>query len=221
MINYGFDQYKCRDYQTKMQLTIPNQLTILRIFLTPVFVWFILKEELLYTHIATIIFFFASFTDWYDGYFARRYNLVSRWGQFMDPLADKILVSAALFVFAHQNYAKWWMVILVVFRDFLITFLRSFALSIGKPIITSTFAKWKTFTQMGFIFSLMIYVNFPQLPEVRLNIVNNPWGQWTTITFSVVVLLTILSGVHYITVNLTHIIELWRRVIALLSFKKR
>ena len=142
-----------------MELNIPNQLTILRILLTPVFVLLFVNESPDLKLYATIIFLIASFTDWYDGYIARRFNMVSRWGQYMDPLADKILVSSALFVFAYTDYVYWWMIIIIVFRDVVITFLRSFALSIGRPIITSNLAKWKTFTQMGFIFAILLYIN--------------------------------------------------------------
>jgi len=162
--------------------------------------------------IATGIFFVASLTDWYDGYFARRYQLTSRWGQFMDPLADKILISSALVIFAYLNLLYWWMVIVVVVRDFLITFLRSFALYIGKPIITSQIAKWKTFLQMGFVFILIIYLNIPSLTRPELSASDQPYLLWTTISFSLVVILTVLSGIHYLIMNRSHWMELLRRL---------
>ena len=118
-------------------ITIPNQLTIIRMILTPVFVYLFIIDDPVYKLAASIVFFVAAFTDWYDGYFARRFQSITRWGQFMDPLADKILVSSALFVFAYLEYVFWWMIIIIISRDALITFLRSFALRIGKPIITS------------------------------------------------------------------------------------
>ncbi|MGD9489537.1 MAG: CDP-diacylglycerol--glycerol-3-phosphate 3-phosphatidyltransferase [Calditrichaceae bacterium] len=194
-----------------MKLTIPNQLTIIRIILTPVFLYFIIQPDQSLILLASLIFMFAALTDWYDGYIARRLNLTSRWGQFMDPFADKILVSTALGAFAYLNYIYWWMVIVIVFRDFLITFLRSYALYRGKAIITSNFAKWKTFFQMVFIIALMIYINFPQLPDIHLNQTVNPFLLWTTLSLSFVVLLTAISGIHYLIVNRSHTIELWRR----------
>lgn len=198
-----------------MKFTIPNQLTLIRIILAPVFIILFLQPDNSSRMIASIVFVLASFTDWYDGYFARRYNLTSRWGQFMDPLADKVLVSSALVVFAYQEYLYWWMVLIVIFRDFSITFLRSFAIYIGKPIITRGFAKWKTFLQMGFIFSLIIYLNIPGVSEIRLSHVENPWYLWTTITFFILVLFTVYSGLDYIIVNSSHVIELFKR-----SFRK-
>jgi len=194
-----------------MKLTIPNQLTIFRIIMTPIFIYAFTLPDKLSRLIATFVFMFAALTDWYDGYIARRFSMTSRFGQFMDPLADKILVSGALAVFAYMHYAFIWMVIVIIGRDFLITFLRIYALYHGKAIITSNFAKWKTFLQMAFILALLIYVNIPGLPEVRLNRVDHPWCQWTTITLTVVVILTVFSGVHYLIVNRSHLIELIKR----------
>lgn len=200
-----------------MKLTVPNQLTIIRIILTPVFIFYMLKNDQSSLLIASIVFFVASLTDWYDGYIARRFHQTSRWGQFMDPLADKILVSSALAVFAWLDYIYWWMVILVIIRDLLITLLRSFAIYIGKPIITSVLAKWKTFLQMGFVFALIIYLNIPGLPELKLSLQEQPYFIWTTISFSVVVILTTLSGIIYLIVNRSHWIELFRRAFDLVS----
>lgn len=195
-----------------MKFNIPNQLTIFRIILTPVFVVLFIETDPSYQLMASIVFFIAAFTDWYDGYYARRFQSVTRWGQFMDPLADKILVSSALLVFAFMHYIYWWMVIIIITRDAIITYLRSFALHIGKPIITSNVAKWKTFIQMGFVLGFLIYINIPGLPSVHLSDVKNPWLLWTTITLLVVVCLTLYSGTHYLIVNRSHLFELVRRI---------
>ena len=195
-----------------MELNIPNQLTILRILLTPVFILLFIHEAPDLKLYAAIVFLIASFTDWYDGYIARRFKMVSRWGQYMDPLADKILVSSALIVFAYMDYIYWWMVIVIVVRDAVITFLRSFALSIGRPIITSNLAKWKTFSQMGFVFAILLYVNIPGLPDIRLSHNAHPWQLWTTITLFIVTLITALSGILYFISNWSHLIELWHRI---------
>ena len=200
-----------------MKMTIPNVLTLSRIFLTPVFYFLIVQPDSNLKIAASIVFLVASITDWYDGYIARRFNMTSRWGQFMDPLADKLLVSTALAVFAYLNYIYWWMVLIVIIRDFTITFLRSFAEYIGRPIITSSLAKWKTAFQMTFVFALLLYMNIPVFPEVRLNLVQMPWLQWTTILFSLVVLLTAISGIHYLIVNRAHLSELLRRLFRRIS----
>lgn len=194
-----------------MKINIPNQLTFFRIILTPIFIFIIIENTARSRFLATLLFFLAALTDWYDGYIARRLSQTSRLGQFMDPLADKILVSGALATFAYMNYAYTWMVVVIVGRDFLITFLRSYALYHGKSIITSTFAKWKTFLQMAFLVILLIYINIPGLPDLRLDSAENPWLLWTTLTLSVVVILTVLSGIHYLVVNRAHVIELTKR----------
>ena len=200
-----------------MVFNIPNQLTIIRIILTPVFVYLFIQESEGYKLAGSIIFIVAAFTDWYDGYFARRFQSVSRWGQFMDPLADKILVSSAFLVFSYTNYIFWWMTILIIFRDALITSLRSFAMAIGKPIITSVFAKWKTFLQMAFVFALLIYLNIPGLPDVRLDKTGTPWLLWTTLCLSAVLFLNLFSGIQYLIVNRSHLQELGRRIMKLFT----
>ncbi len=195
-----------------MKFTIPNQLTIIRIVLTPVFIVLMLQPDPSHRFWALIVYVFASLTDWYDGYIARRFNWTSRWGQFMDPLADKLLVSSALVMFAYLGYIYWWMVWTILIRDFIITGLRIFALYIGKSIITSIIAKWKTFLQMIFTFVLLLYMNIPGLPQIKLIAVDRPWLQWTTIGLALVVILTLISGIHYLIVNRSHVAELFRRL---------
>ena len=196
-------------------ITYPNLLSLLRIFLTPFFLFFFLKDDYVSKIIGTVIFFLASFTDWYDGYLARKYKKTTRFGQFLDPLAHKILVSSALVLFAVQNYIYIWMIVIIVGRDILITVLRIYALYKGKSIITSTFAKWKTFFQMGFVFALLIYLSIPGLADITLKYNIDDWKEWTTITISVVVMLTIASGVHYLIYNRSHVIEIFKRFIRL------
>jgi CDP-diacylglycerol--glycerol-3-phosphate 3-phosphatidyltransferase len=194
-----------------MKLTIPNQLTILRILLTPVFVYLFVKDPLIDKISGTIVFFLAAATDWYDGYIARKLNIISRWGQFMDPLADKILVSAALIVFAYLGYVYWWMVIVIVGRDFVITFLRMYALKNGKSVVTSNLAKWKTFLQMSAVFVLLIYLNFPQTEIHRLANYPPPYRHWISILYGIVTLITIISGMQYLVENRYHLLELYKR----------
>ncbi len=194
-------------------MTLPNQLTILRIILTPVFFYLFIQQSTICKIVASLIFLLASLTDWYDGYIARRFDMTTSFGQFMDPLADKLLVSTALMLFAYLGYVYWWMVILVVIRDFTVTFLRIFAVSVGQHIVTSSFAKWKTGIQMTFIFVLLLYLNLPFLPDIHLNIVSDPWIQWTTLTMLVVVFLTVISGIQYLLRNRSLFKEISRRVL--------
>ena len=190
-----------------MKLTVPNQLTILRILLTPVFLYFFLQPDPVEQIAGTIIFFLASATDWYDGYAARRLNIITRWGQFMDPLADKILISAALIVFAYLGYLYWWMVWTIVIRDFLITFLRMYALHYGKSIVTSQTAKWKTTLQMTAVFLLLVWSNF----HIELESYPPPYLHWISLMFLGVTLITVYTGIQYLLENRAHVFEIWRR----------
>ena len=195
-----------------MSFAIPNTLTISRILLTPFFAYYFMQEIPEDKLVATIIFFIAAFTDWLDGYLARKLGYSTRVGQFLDPVADKILVSTALAVLAYTNYIYLWMVLIIIIRDVLLTALRIYAMQHGKVIITSSFAKWKTFFQMGYLFVILIYLNFPGLPDIKLLYSVKDYLMWSTISAAFVTLLTIASGIHYIYYNRSHIIEIFRRL---------
>jgi len=194
-----------------MRLTIPNQLTILRIFLTPVFIFLFVQNSMQDKLYGTITFFIAAATDWYDGYVARKLNVITRWGQFMDPLADKILISSALCIFAFLGYLYWWMVLIIVIRDFVITFVRLYALKHGKLIVTSVFAKWKTFIQMTGVLLLLIYLNLPSCDLYRLESLPPPYNHWVSILFLIVTIITGFTGIQYLIENRSHLSELLRR----------
>ncbi|MCB0283219.1 MAG: CDP-diacylglycerol--glycerol-3-phosphate 3-phosphatidyltransferase [Calditrichaeota bacterium] len=195
-----------------MLSNIPNILTIIRILLTPVFAYFFISTASNSSIYAALFFFMAAATDWYDGYLARRINHTTRLGQFLDPIADKVLVLTAMAMFAIKNYVYWWMIIIIIIRDVLITSLRLYALQHGKSIITSSFAKWKTFIQMGFIFAVIIYINIPGAPDIHLSYTRSDWVLWTTISAIIVVLLTFASGIHYLYFNRSHLIEIFKRL---------
>jgi CDP-diacylglycerol--glycerol-3-phosphate 3-phosphatidyltransferase len=161
--------------------------------------------------IGTIIFSLAAATDWYDGYIARKLNIVSRWGQFMDPLADKILISAALVAFAYLGYVYWWMVILIVARDFIVTFLRMYALHRGKSIVTSYPAKVKTFVQMVVVFILLIYLSIPNAGIYYLDNYPPDYSYWISILMLIVTTLTVFSGLQYLIENRSHVTEIIKR----------
>jgi len=194
-----------------MKLTVPNQLTILRIILTPLFLYFFIQDSIGDKLTGAIIFSLAAATDWYDGYIARKLNIVSRWGQFMDPLADKILISSALIAYAHLGYVYWWMVIIIVIRDFLITFLRLYALKRGKSIVTSNLAKWKTFIQMVAVFILLIYLNFPNADIYNLEKYPPGYSHWISIVYLLVTAITVISGIQYLIENRSHVVEIIKR----------
>ena len=140
----------------KLAFSPPNQLTFLRILLTPVFVAFLFSANPVLRQLSPFVFFIAMLTDWYDGWVARRWGYVTRWGTFLDPLADKIVTSAALIAFIYLNLVPTWTVWVIVVRDIAITFLRSFAELKGKPFDTSRMAKTKTFLQFALIYYVLL-----------------------------------------------------------------
>ncbi len=137
-------------------MTLPNQLTILRIILTPIFLSLFLSKNPLLIQISLIVFFVAALTDWYDGWLARKFNYITEWGKFWDPLADKILTSTAFLGFVFVGLIELWMVLLIIFRDLFVTLLRIYAENRGYNFVTSYYAKWKTVLQMVFLYYLLL-----------------------------------------------------------------
>lgn len=140
-------------------MNLPNKLTIARIVLSPFFMIFFLIDNLYTRYLALLIFSAASLTDLYDGYLARKTGVITSFGKFMDPLADKILTSTALISFASLGVIQTWMVLTIIGRDFIITGLRSAAAYRGLIIMPTRVAKWKTASQMVVIVLILLYIN--------------------------------------------------------------
>jgi len=137
-------------------MVLPNQLTVLRIILSPVFLFLFLSNDQTLMQISIVVFIIAALTDWYDGWLARKFNYITDWGKFWDPLADKILTAFAFFGLVLVGIVDLWMVIIILLRDFLVTLLRAFADHKGISFSTSKYAKWKTFIQMIFLYYLLL-----------------------------------------------------------------
>jgi CDP-diacylglycerol--glycerol-3-phosphate 3-phosphatidyltransferase len=137
-------------------MILPNQLTVLRIILTPIFFVLFISGSPVLIQISLVIFIIAALTDWYDGWLARKFNYITSWGKFMDPLADKVLTSAAFLAFVLIKTIPFWMVLIIIIRDFLTTGLRAYADYKGHSFLTSRYAKWKTFIQMAFLYYLLL-----------------------------------------------------------------
>ncbi|MER3524228.1 MAG: CDP-diacylglycerol--glycerol-3-phosphate 3-phosphatidyltransferase [Ignavibacteria bacterium] len=148
-------------------MNLPNQLTLLRVALAPVFVLLILSESTLAKQLSLIVFIIAALTDWYDGWAARKFGHISRWGKFLDPLADKILTSVAFLVYTSLGLIAAWMAWVVIVRDFLITALRSYAEYKDQPIVTSKGAQAKTFGQFVVIYYVLILYVTRHVPAIE------------------------------------------------------
>ena len=141
-------------------MNLPNKLTLLRICLIPVFVILMLSQVSNFFLISCIIFIIASITDFLDGKIARKYNLVTDFGKFMDPLADKLLVLSALICMIEYDLVAGWMVIIIVARELTVSILRAIAADNGKVIAASGGGKIKTTSQMIAIILLLIGANY-------------------------------------------------------------
>jgi CDP-diacylglycerol--glycerol-3-phosphate 3-phosphatidyltransferase len=191
-------------------MTLPNQLTVLRIILTPIFLYLFLSNDPLLIQISLAVFLVAALTDWYDGWLARKFNYITDWGKFWDPLADKILTSTAFLGFVFVGLVELWMVILIIFRDLIVTLLRIYAESRGYNFVTSYYAKWKTVLQMVFLYYLLLLyggLNTIELytgNEQLFNLLSNKdliYGVMLVIT-----IITVHSGITYV-LNNKHLIK--------------
>jgi len=178
---------------------VPNLLTSSRILLVPVFLYFLFSE---FSHgklLALIFFVTAAITDAYDGKIARKHNIVTNFGIFFDPLADKILVLSAFYAFMFfpvlSTTVKLWMIILISFRDILVTFMRTIMQYKGITMITSKLGKIKTILQLITIHLILIFLILKSYSvEMPSNVLYN---QSLYFLMVITTLITFYTGVHY------------------------
>ena len=171
-------------------MNLPNKLTTLRVIMIPFFVFFLLwqnGENHTFRMIELALFIISSMTDLLDGKIARKYNLVTNFGKFMDPLADKLLVCSALICLIELNALPAWMVIIIISREFIISGFRLIASDNGVVIAASYWGKFKTTFQMVSV--VLLILDIPALAFV------------TTICVWIALVLTIVSLVDYIYKN--------------------
>ena len=172
--------------------TLPNKLTVLRMILVPFFVAALLiqnGEIFALRMTALVLFLIASLTDLLDGKIARKYNLVTNFGKFMDPLADKLLVCSALICLVQLGQLPAWIVIIIISREFIISGFRLVAADQGIVIAASMWGKSKTVSQMISIVLLIINIKTP------------PLGVLTAISIPVMTILTVVSLLDYLMKN--------------------
>ena len=171
---------------------LPMQITMGRIWLTIPIMAALYFNTPLWNLPAVVLFLIASISDYYDGYFARKYNAVSNMGKFMDPVADKILVTSILTILILPGKVDPYLVNLLTARDTLIGAIRSVAAADGLIIAARASGKWKTALQMGAIPAVMLGGSLPFLPDQGLWI-----GQAGSVLLWISVLLSIWSGIQY------------------------
>ena len=170
-------------------MNLPNRLTILRTLMIPVFLFFLLTDYAgnCSKWIAVIVFILASLTDFLDGHIARKYNLVTNFGKFMDPLADKLLVCSALICLVDMNRIASWMVIVIIAREFIISGFRLIASDNGVVIAASYWGKFKTTFQM-----IMICLLIADIAAISIVTLIVTW---------IAVILTVVSLIDYLVKN--------------------
>lgn len=150
-------------------MNLPNKLTIIRVLMIPFFVFFMLTEYLgeASKWAALVVFAAASLTDLLDGKIARKYNLITNFGKFMDPLADKLLVCSALICFVELHVLPSWMVIIIISREFIISGFRLIAADNGIVIAAGYWGKLKTVFQMVMIILLIADLPFAVMEAIE------------------------------------------------------
>lgn len=166
-------------------INLPNGLTLFRIFLVPILVVVLLTKFTGREYVGLAIFLIAAITDFFDGYLARKYNQVTRLGMLLDPIADKLLVSAALISLVELHLAPAWMIVIIVGREFAVSGLRSIATQHGVTIPASPLGKGKMVSQVVAISLLILGWELGQFMFVA------------TVALWVVVVLAIVSGIDY------------------------
>lgn len=186
-------------------MTLANKLTISRIILTPIFMFFLFTKGVWGKSLALAIFCLASVTDLLDGYIAKRDNQVTDFGKLMDPIADKILILAAFLAFVEMELVPAWMVVIIIFREAAITGLRVFALTKGKVIPADEGGRHKTASQVFSVFAVLLFLIFREAGIKVFQFWNAEteavYRNSVFILMLVTVTLTLISGVSYLVKN--------------------
>lgn len=182
-------------------MNLPNRLTVSRIILTFAFIYFISQKGLAPTVVAALVFVLASLTDYYDGYLAKKHNLITDFGKLMDPIADKFLMLAAFLAFVRMQIVADWMVVVILGREIIVTGLRLFAITKGKVLAAEKAGKHKTVSQIVAVFSILGFIIFKEaltaLDQWSLNI-ETWWRCSIDVLMLITVSLTLISGISYL-----------------------
>lgn len=181
-----------------MHLNVPNALTILRIFLVPLLVVLLLTRMPAREFVALGVFLFAALTDWLDGYWARKFKKVTTLGRLLDPIADKLLVSAALISLVDLQEADAWAVCIIIGREFAVSGLRSIAAAHGI-IISAT--KWGKFKMVAQVVAISLMILGARLDDIGL------WRKTGKAALYVMTAIAFASGVDYFRKYLRPILE--------------
>ena len=187
-------------------MNLPNKLTIARVIMVPFFVLFLMNITIPHHIVIALgIFALASFTDHLDGSIARKRNLITNFGKFLDPLADKILVISALACFVALGWTNVWFLIVIIAREFMVSAVRLIAADSGKVVAANVWGKVKTISQMVAILVILILQYIQELMD--LHVMPGFYGSQTVFYIigecfvGICVFFTIISGIIYLKDN--------------------
>lgn len=186
-----------------MLITLPNLLTMSRVGVIPLLVGAFFLDKPLANWLTCALFSAAALTDFLDGYLARSWDQVTRFGRFLDPVADKIMVASVLFMMVAFGWIDGWLILaalVILIREILVSGLREFLAEINVGMPVSRLAKWKTALQMIAIAFLLLETSVPLPLPVTLPEIGG-WGLW------IAAALTILTGYDYLRAGITHLID--------------
>ncbi len=183
-------------------MNLPNKLTLLRIIIAPFFMYFFILDSFYWRLVALGLFMVAALTDFIDGHYARKYGIITGFGRFMDPLADKILVSSALISFIALDYVSPLPVMIIIGREFLITGLRLLVAYSGVVIPPSWWAKVKTFLQISLVGIVLVYINLIKTLEhvgsPALSFFEIDYRFYFNLLLWVTAAITVATGIDYV-----------------------
>lgn len=186
-------------------MNLPNKLTILRMFLTFVFMGFLFSRGVVFKALALVTFLIAAGTDFLDGYIAKKYNMISVFGKIMDPVADKVLTIAAFLAFVEMKLVPAWMVVIIIMRELVITSLRFWALKNDDVLPAGMGGKQKTVSQMFSIVAILVFIVFREAGVSVFNFWNSSFEYWYLqgifFLMLITVALTLISGISYLVGN--------------------
>lgn len=186
-------------------MTLPDKLTVSRIFLTFIFMFFLFSGGVISKALALFTFLLASFTDFLDGFLAKGMNISTDFGKLMDPIADKILVIAAFLAFVEMKLVPAWMVVIIILREITITALRFFALAKGRVIAADAGGKQKMVSQFVAIVAVLLFLIFREAGIRAFDFWNAGFERAYKDVIFILMLITaaftLISGVSYLVKN--------------------
>ena len=179
------------------KLNLPNKLTLIRMFLAPIYLALMLIEFPYHYIVALAVFSVASLTDMLDGKIARKNNLITVFGKLLDPLADKMLTTAALLAFMREGWCSIWIVMIVLTREFAVAGVRLIATAQGIVIPANYWGKAKTVSQMVFTIVIMLLAELDATFDIFANAGCFTLARESNIMLWITAVLTVVSGITY------------------------